>query len=242
MMVGTLLPFESEHLGRLCARLQMPSGHAPADLEKNVRAVLADLRGQKVAFVSARVGDADAAAQAALTAAGFVEMECLVTLACDVAGAADDGEGDAGVVLARPEDAEACAAVAGRSFRSDRFHVDPGIPSSCADALKAAWMKNDVQGRADAVLLWRQDGQVAGVNACLRHGDDAIIDLICTAPEMQRRGGGRALVRAGLRHYASRARRMLVGTQARNSASLNLYRKLGFSEIARQRTFHLHLS
>lgn len=239
---SSMLPFETEHLARVCARLHLAPDQAPAELSGGVKAVVDALRVQKVAFVSARIPDDATAARDALIAAGFTEVESLVTLACDLSGLQGLAHTGSTATQAVASDADACAALAGRSFRSDRFHADPDVPDERADALKAAWMRNNVLGRADVVLISRRGGEIVGINACLRQAENAVIDLICTAPEAQRQGIGRALVRAALAHYAPKTKRLLVGTQASNDASLHLYRSLGFSDVARQSTFHLHLN
>jgi ribosomal protein S18 acetylase RimI-like enzyme len=146
-----------------------------------------------------------------------------------------------GIDQATKEDAEGCAEVGRQAFRSDRFHRDRELNAAAADALKAAWMRNACLGRADRVLVARNSQRIIGANACLRYGDDVVIDLIGVLPEAQGRGIGRKLVDAALACYAGTAARMLVGTQLTNAASIALYRATGFSPLDEKITFHVHM-
>ena len=111
-----------------------------------------------------------------------------------------------------------------------------------ADRLKETWVRNSAAGRADAMLVAREDGRVVGFNACMRSGEAAVIDLIGVAPEAQGRGHGRALVEGALAHYAAAgAGEMTVGTQSKNVASLALYQACGFRVRSSQFTLHAHL-
>jgi ribosomal protein S18 acetylase RimI-like enzyme len=68
-----------------------------------------------------------------------------------------------------------------------------------------------------------------------------VIDLIGVDTSAQRRGVGRALVRAFIDRYHDRADALLVGTQIANVAALSLYHQLGFSIVRSQYVFHLHI-
>lgn len=230
-------PFEAEHLGLRSVRVTAFGGSADgAGLLRRAFAALAQ-RGHD--FATIRVPAADQAAVDALRRSGALEIERLITFARplpDSVGPLPDGTG-----VATDADADGCAEVGRQAFRFDRFHQDSRIDAAGADSLKAAWMRNACQGRADCVLVARDNGAVVGANACLRHGSDAIIDLIGVLPTAQGRGWGRRLVQAAIAHYAGRATRLLVGTQDSNTASVGLYRATGFSPLDEKITFHAHL-
>ena len=238
-------PFESEHLGRHAARIERlaawpaEAAEAPEVLAELVAGCRARLEADGVGFVSCRLAEDDRAAIRALGQGGFEVVECLLTLGCDLP--AEDASAAAGIEIAGPEDAEACAELAARAFHTDRFHSDPAIPDAAADGLKAAWARNDCAGRADAVLIIREAGRLVGFNACFLRDEEAVIDLIAVAPQAQGRGLGRRLVEGALAHYPGRAQRMMVGTQSRNYASLALYAACGFRIEASALTFHAHL-
>ena len=184
----------------------------------------------------ARVPAAAHGLHAALEACGFRAIERLLTFE----RALDDRAGDPldGVRQARPDDAAACAAIARVAFRFDRYHADTRLDPAIGDALKEAWVLNDLGGRADASLVAVEGDRAVGFNLCLLAGDVATIDLIAVAPGHQGRGIGRRLAEAGARHYAGRAHRYRAGTQAANAASLALYRRLGFHVASEAVTYH----
>lgn len=137
-------------------------------------------------------------------------------------------------------DADAVEAIARAAFRFDRWHADPRIPAAAADAYKAQWARNDVTGRADAVLLAvAEDGTVQGFNALLCRPPAMVIDLLAVAPAHRGRGVGRRLM-AGAFAAARRTgiETVRVGTQAANQGSIRLYRAVGLKEVARAETWH----
>ena len=228
--------FESEFLKLSSARITAFRGDDPA---ATIRQAFADLARLGYAFVSIRVPATAVAQVSALRQVGAREIECLVTFARTldlVAVQMPDG-----IEIATYEDAEGCAEVGRQAFRSDRFHQDPELDEAGADALKAAWMRNACLGRAERVLVARAGRRILGANACIRNGDEAVIDLIGVLPEAQGRGLGRQLVDAALASYSGSAARMVVGTQATNTASVALYRSAGFSPVDEKITFHAHL-
>ena len=66
------------------------------------------------------------------------------------------------------------------------------------------------------------------------------IDLIAVDPDLPGRGIGTSLVTAALRHYGRHGRRVVVGTQAKNVASVNLYLRNGFRLASSQITLTRH--
>lgn len=233
-VAGRLQAFESGCLGLACAQVTSSAWrNRPAALFRQALHAMA-VRGIDLAAV--RIPADDAAAAQAWREAGAVEIEHLVTLACPLDQAARTRP--AAVALADAHDVDACAEIGRRAFQYDRFHADRRIPRQGADNLKAEWMRNNCQGRADAVLVIRSEGRAVGAICCLVSGDDAVIDLVGVLPEAQGRGYGAQLVRSALSHYSGRARRMLVGTQVGNAPSLAMYRRAGFSPLSEKITFH----
>lgn len=234
--------FDSEMLGGRVGRLDIPTDGR--DVAEILGSQLADLaagwRAEGYWLVSCRLSEptpgTPPAAEAVLRAAGFQPVETLVTLIhdlSDILAAPTEG-----ISAGSPKDVEACAAIGAEALVTSRYNVDPRIDPARASALKAQWVRNAFAGRADTILCAHDDGKVTGFNLLLKRGDDAIIDLIAVDPTAQRRGHGRKLVAASLAHYANSAKRMIVGTQAINAASLALYQALGFVEQQRAVTYH----
>lgn len=225
-------PFEADVLGAPVWRLEIEPDTLP-DPRALVR-LIERARAQGVALLAARF-PVDAMMGPRFARAGFRQIECLLTFRRDLGGG---NVPHVHLTLANPGDAEACAAIALRAFSFDRFHADPKLPKSAADEIKARWARNGVNGRADAPLVVREDGAVAGFNLCMRKGEDAVIDLIAVDPARQGRGLGRRLVDGALVHYSGSARTMWVSTQEANAASVALYKSAGFELHSAAQTWH----
>lgn len=224
--------FESDLLGVPVGRLRLADDRA-GGLDGLV-ALVAGWQAGGVWLVSCRV-PAGTAAIEALERNGFKAVETLLTFRRRLGPRRPM---PAGVEIAGADDAEACVAIARRAFVNDRLHRDPRVPAAAADLVRERWMRNNLAGRADASLVVRAAGAVAGFNLCLLDGREAVIDLIAVDVGRQRRGVGRALVEGALAHYGGRADTMRVGTQADNLPSLALYRGAGFVEADRRITLH----
>lgn len=229
MLRLTAQPFDAAFLGGPVYRLVAGTTLSRDD----VRTVEAWAENTGAALVVTR---AASAGKAVFSGSRFRRVETLITLERSLVSAPVSIP--AGVRFSESEDAEACAAIAAVSFVDDRYHADPDT-AHAADAIKAAWARNGVQGRADTGFIAVSGRAIAGFNLCLLKGEVASIDLIAMAVAWRGRGFGRALVRAALAHYRGKARAMRVGTQATNAASLALYRTEGFVEVARADTWHL---
>lgn len=136
--------------------------------------------------------------------------------------------------------------VAERSFLYSRWHLDPLIPSVLAHQSRREWVHNYLLGqRGNALYVAHVDHQVAGFLAAIQvgHGAEAVMvtDLIAVAPEFQRRGIGRALMRHFIRTYQATHARLRVGTQAANIPSVQLYEQLGFRLASSQYALHAHI-
>lgn len=229
-------PFESRHLGGSAYSLVLPT---KADRFNFVFDAFEQWRHKRPAprLVTARA--CNAAQEVALTAAGFRRIETTVTLArslADVSGLVADPR----VEVAQPDDEADCVAIGGSAFSYDRFHHDPNIGKSAADAIKAEWVHNGLRGRADRAFVARHGEKAMGFNLCMLRGGEPWIDLIAVDASARRQGLARALVEASLVYYATRAHaRMNVGTQADNTESLTLYVRCGFVETGRQGVYHL---
>ena len=236
------LPFDTEVMGAPVFRLSLGDAADGTDIARDLDAWRVHWTALGAWLVMCRVDrvrpDADAW-DAALTKAGFVEVETLLTFERPLGPSA--GPRPASVVSALPEHLADCALIAGEAFVSSRYHTDGRIKRERADELKRRWVRNSFAGRAEAILValdTANDNGVAGFNALRLDGETAVIDLIAVDRLCRRRGVGKDLVDAALCHFAGKASRLRVGTQAANLPSQALYRRCGFAEIGAAKTFH----
>jgi ribosomal protein S18 acetylase RimI-like enzyme len=223
-------PFEAEFFGGPVWRYVFDGGSGPEQVASAARA-------ERVQLVTCRIAADDGLAAAALEAAGFRQIERLVTFRRPISPLPDITRP---VVPASARDRDACVAIAVAALRQSRYHADIRIAPQIAEAIKRAWVSNNLAGRADLSLVAHDSaGAVVGFNQLLKVGREAIIDLIAVAPAAQHQGYGKAMVAAGLRAYAAQAETMRVGTQGANQASLALYQSVGFTVAQEQLTYHL---
>ena len=219
-------PFDSSILGGAVYRLEIEGEAELPDIRK--------FAPEDAILVSTRL---PAAWNAPPKECGFRKIETLVQLARDLS-AEDHHVSPPNIRFSNSQDADFCANIAEAVFQSDRYHADPMVSESMASQIKAAWARNEVNGRTDKTFIWDADGKIAGFNGCLLQDRTMTVDLIAVSQTYQGQGIGAALIKAALSHYAGLADCALIATQDSNTGALSLYHKLGFIETARFRTFH----
>jgi ribosomal protein S18 acetylase RimI-like enzyme len=198
-------------------------------------------------FYYAKLPTDDVSSATALTRSGMVTVDVNVTLTRDARLPVRPATRvpDVDIHDVRPAEAAAVAAIAGRSFRYSRFHLDPAFPKEVADRVKREWIANAARGQRGDSLLVACDGEKpVGFLAVLTARSEgipcAVIDLIAVDPDAQGRGIGRALVDAFVSRYGATHPLLRVGTQAANTRSLVLYQFAGFVVTSTQYVLHLH--
>ena len=226
--------FESGIAGAPVARLSGLTVAEPAFPHALAQAVTSWIE-TGVWLVSCRLPAGQDGLRETLIAAGFLPIETLVTFH---QAARPPARSVHGIALAAADDAEACVDLALAAFTFDRLHRDARVPGAVADTIRAAWVRNDLNGRAAAPLVARRDGRVVGFNLCLLRGRTAVIDLIAVDSEHRGQGLGADLIEAAFGHFGETVDGIRVGTQAENPASIRLYEKTGFNVETRETTLH----
>jgi ribosomal protein S18 acetylase RimI-like enzyme len=189
-------------------------------------------------FATAKIAADQVGLVEALEDRGFRVVDTAVSFAAPVQAIARQEA--ASVREAHMQERSRVAAIARDSFRYSRFHLDPRIPRSLADRIKAAWAENFFAGRrGDAMLVAEADGETAGFLQLLRPpANRLVIDLIAVDARFRGRGlAGAMIARAAA---AMGAVEIAVGTQAANTASIRLYEGLGFRQTGSQFVLHRH--
>lgn len=200
---------------------------------------LAD-RGRSM--VQAKVEVGDVARFATLVRAGFEPVSIGITL-----GRSPDERtvGSEGVRCFEPGDADQVLAIAASSFRTSRFHTDPGMGAGVADRIKRDWANSYVEGsRGERLLVATDRDRVVGFLAELVTADGdrkvSVIDLVAVAPDAQGGGFGARMVRRFIGD--GRSERLRVGTQLVNPKGIRFYERLGFEIERADHHLHLHLA
>lgn len=224
-------------LGR---RLGVPAFHLGGGLKRvneAPQALAAELRQAGLCFVDAKVPVAETGSAATLESLGFRLADTNLRFGGTAAGPA--GMQSRRSAFARPDQADAVADLAGRAFVYDRFHQDPAISHSRAEAIKRDWARNFFAGRrGDWMVVAESQGRVAGFLQLLKGGEDLIIDLVAVDADF--RGLGLARDMIAFAAASCGPPNVVVGTQVANLPSIALYQDLGLKLKAAQYVFHYH--
>ena len=136
---------------------------------------------------------------------------------------AADGPLPAGLRPMREDDLDAVMAVERRAYP---FPWTRGIFRDCLRAAYPAWILED-------------GGVLAGYGLLSIAAGEAHILNLCAAPEVQRAGHGRRLLRALLQvARGRRAERVFLEVRPSNDAAIALYDSEGFNEIGRRPRYY----
>jgi dTDP-4-amino-4,6-dideoxy-D-galactose acyltransferase len=230
----TLASWDTAFFGRRIGRFEMDRPSAG-----DVTQAVAWAREHDLDCLYALV-DADAIGSArALEAQEFRFADIRLTLDRGVGAAAGDAT-DAGIDDGRAGDLEALVALARSSHPHTRFTADPGFGLERAADLYATWVATALDEPDAIVLVPRADGRATGyLTLHALNASVARIGVLAVAPDLQRRGVGRALVAEGLRRAAIRGvSRVSVVTQGGNAASVRFYERCGFEARRAQLWYH----
>ncbi|MFH1914189.1 MAG: GNAT family N-acetyltransferase [Pseudomonadota bacterium] len=198
--------------------------------------VLAELPDD-LSFCYAKVAAGDTPSVAGLVARGFRFINTQASLAKDTTEFVSFTSSN--VRETRPEDRDYVWDIACRSFIYDRFHQDE-ILNPFADHLNASWAVNYYSGnRGTDMLVWEEDGVVAGFILLLVKDGVFSIDLIAVDGRFKRRGVAYQLVAAAEAKYSD-SNRYTVVTQLENTPALQLYSRLGYEIGHIDCIFHRH--
>jgi GNAT superfamily N-acetyltransferase len=179
-------------------------------------------------YLVARVPSEDVALLQALEGFGFRTVVPMVTLAKVLVPTNAGVPPGIEISAVRPGEEDAVAAISASAFRWGRFSADPGLSRHTAERVHGTWARNCALGtHAAQVLVARAEDAVVGFIALkfLNAGDTKIgsIELIAARAEVQGKGIGRALVRAGCNWLAKSASQVIVRTELPNTGALRMY-------------------
>ncbi|WHZ25201.1 MAG: hypothetical protein OJF47_004313 [Nitrospira sp.] len=210
-------------------------------LEEGQKNVVEELRllTNQPGFVFARVATQEVRTSHWLEALGFRLVDTALLL--EASGLSEVVTQGTRVRFATSEDQAAVLDIARCSFRYSRFHLDPCIPRTLADEIKAQWAGNYFsRQRGDHMAVAEQDGRVVGFLQLLVAADQVlIIDLIAVHPDHRGSGLAAEMIRFVFA-ACGRFRMIRAGTQSANLPSLALYHKLGFHVVESSHIFHYH--
>ena len=127
-----------------------------------------------------------------------------------------------------------------QSGEQSRFRLDPAIPEERWASLYRHWMDESLAGKqADAVLVRRREGAIAGMITVSADATGGEIGLFGVAGEARGQGVGSTLLADAMGWFAANgcvtAR---VATQGENQAARAVYQRAGFGLQRLVNVFH----
>jgi GNAT superfamily N-acetyltransferase len=217
-------PWLAERLGKPCWRVASSREGSALD----------SLKAKGACFAYAKVPVAEIALVRDLIGQGFYPVD----VAVQFEGVVPPAQVGSAIRFAKASDRDEVARVAGSTFQYSRFHLDPAIPRTVANAMKAEWAGNFFANlRGDGMAVAEVDGRVVGFLQFFRRPEEVLlIDLIGVDPACQ----GRGLARQLIQFVARAARTTHVGTQVANVKSVRLYESLGLRQTGAHFVLHYH--
>jgi len=191
---------------------------------------------------------------------GFYRVETYLTFAHDIDSSIGFHQPAAGIETkmfrpGEPVDGNPAAKqirdIARTSFTLSRFHIEPCIDRDQANRSREDWIVNILKGRGGCVYsLAPSTGCVTGF---IGHKDTILestghrlayntLELIAVHPEHQGKAVGVQLIRRYLSVLKQQGKSFsLVGTQAKNVASIRLYEKCLFKLLSCRYTYHWNM-
>ncbi len=230
------LPWDSEFFGLPIARV------VRRQLDRQTGAQIeAWCRQQQIDCLYFLADASDTASVRAAEAHGFrlVDIRLTMSRQLEMSGARQT-PGHLLVAPATAADVPALRAIAHLSHGATRFYADPNFDRDKCDSLYATWIEKSCAGYADAVLVAKLRGQVAGYFSCHRLNDkQGKIGLVGVDAAARGQHIGSSLLEAGLRWFWEQGVRQIeVVTQGSNLPAQRLYQKAGFLTEQVQLWYH----
>ena len=127
-----------------------------------------------------------------------------------------------------------------QSGEQSRFRLDPAIPEERWASLYRLWMDESLAGaKADAVLVRRREGAIAGMITVSADASNGEIGLFGVAAEARGQGVGSALLADAMRWFAANGcATARVATQGENRVARAVYQRAGFGLQRLVNVFH----
>ncbi len=237
MVQFQILDWDSAFFGMRVAKI-LPNRLAVGELEQ----VISHMRGEKVALAYWASDPNDEESQrAAQVCHGFL-ADKKTTFVMELGQNSKPAE-DSGWVVEEYTDAIPNSELEHLAIQAGiycRFRVDRRIPEEKFKELYRLWIRNSTNKRmADAVLVARHAGKIAGMVTVKEKNGAGDIGLIAVDADMRGNKLGVALVRAVQEWSRKRGLKLAqVVTQQENAAACKLYEKCGYRAAKVENFYH----
>lgn len=215
---------------------ELNCGQTPPEvLDQHLAAWLANLPCEQPCLVLARLNPDQVATAAALARQGFYPVETMLDFELNLARLQIIVKHQATQYRFRnaiPADLSAVRAIALRAYATDRFHLDPHLPSAKADRRYAQWVENSFHAQEPIFVLEdTKQAQVVGFIQC-RDKAPQVLDVCLGAvrPEIQNSGAGVLMYQQlFVEHRARGYQKALTYVSINNIRGIKLTLRYGFT-------------
>jgi len=237
-----LVPWDSEEFGFPVYELRIAE---PSSFTTDVvRSWLHQLDSAGGCLVSAKVDQQSVSTIRSLASNGFYPVETVLEVEGElptIGAVAITSAIPVRLRRATEADMDAMTSIAARAFWSDRFHLDPNLPSNAADERYVRWIRRAFQDQELLYAYERTDERAVIGFYHVRVVSRGRVDLMLAAvdPALSGRGLGSALYLSMMRECVglgfTEARTRIV---ARNLPVLNIFSRLRFRFVGATTTLH----
>lgn len=144
------------------------------------------------------------------------------------------------VALATVSDLDELVHIAQRSFKFDRYHIDPRLSPEYANQRYGKWVNNSYYDNTQELYKVVDGGKIVAFFIAENRKENVIHwHLTAVVPELQQQGYGYRVWMTMLNfHKLNGCRGITTTISVRNTPVLNLYSKLRFSFSIPEMTFH----
>jgi RimJ/RimL family protein N-acetyltransferase len=239
-LAGSRVPWDEETFQQPIACLDRIEVRERASAARDYRAFLDWSAAMRIALCSVRIPQRRIVESMFLEEQGFRFLELTYAPYLDDLQNLRLLDSEIKIVPAAEDDRQGLAALAGRTFRVGRYHMDPRVDGAAADRRYGQWVSRAFANASQRVFKCLRGDEVIGFFVVQGHeSDERFWSLIGLAPEFIGCGLGYRTWTAMLKyHQEEGVRKVTTSISSHNIAVMNLYVKLGFRFPEPQVTLH----
>jgi len=223
---------------------------AVEDVERALPAWRQEVQNQgQPALAFTRIQPSDVRLAAGLSAVGFYPVETTLDISLPLRRFVRIHPNSAGARLRRAEagDVPALVAIAEETFATDRFHLDPHLPTQLSDKRYAQWVERGFRD-GDHLFVYESTGEAEAQGVMGFYlirgepGGEVDLSLAGVATRYRRGGVGALMYEAMLEMCSEMGYRVASTTVSTNNFDVvNLFMRLGFVIRSARLTMHLFI-
>lgn len=126
------------------------------------------------------------------------------------------------------------------NFEYSRFYRDSQFRAIGGEKVYREWLINSFENPEKKILVRRDNGIPIGYVLFRVEGNKAFVELIAVRPKFHRKGVAAQLLKfLENKLYTDEIEFITLGTQVINIPAINLYSRLGYSQVSQNHVYHM---